>query len=113
MEIDTFNMLVNYIVDDRIKKVMCAKSKEYARGGDKLWNFKASAKRDNISPEDALRGMDLKHRQSIADMLEDLKIDKHYSEALWAEKLTDHLNYTILLWGLLSDRYNWSTKGVK
>lgn len=115
MDIQTFNKLVDYIVEERIKKVMCSKSAEYARGGDKLYNFKRSAEIDGITPIEALRGMDLKHRTSINDMLDDLdkgiqNINPPTTEnikKLWEEKLTDHINYMILLWGLLAEQYDW------
>ena len=118
MVFSDFDRLVDYIVEQRIKKVMCAKSAEYSRGDDKLWNFKRAAEIDGITPEQALRGMDLKHRTSISDMLDTFNtIDTEtatifskpieYSREVWEEKLTDHINYTILLWGLLAERYGW------
>lgn len=108
MQIEVFNNLVDYIVEERIKKVMCSKSAEYARGGDKLYNFKRSAEIDGVTPIDALRGMDLKHRTSISDMLVDITYkDKVFPKELWEEKLTDHINYMILLWALLAERYDW------
>jgi len=107
MTIDKFNELVDYIVEERVKKVMCAKSSEYARGADKLHNFKRAAEIDGITPIEALRGMHLKHRTSILDMLDDLMQDKHHSKALWHEKLTDTLNYYILMWALLQEIEKW------
>jgi len=108
MTIEKFNELVNYIVEKKIKAVMCQKSSEYARGGDKLYNFKRSAEMDGISPIEALRGMDLKHRTSISDMLDDcLDGTQPHSRELWEEKLTDHINYTILLWALLAEQREW------
>ena len=108
MTFDIFDKLVDYITQDKIKKVMCAKSDEYSRNGDKLWNFKRAAEIDSISSFESLRGMDLKHRTSISDMLDDLiNPDKEYSREHWEEKFTDHLNYTILLWALLAEKYNW------
>ena len=112
MTITDFNKLVDYIVEERIKKVMCSKSAEYSRGNDKLYNFKRSAEVDGITPIEALRGMDLKHRTSISDMLDDLNDPEHidYTKKLWEEKLTDHINYMILLWALLAEQYNWEIK---
>jgi len=107
MTLDDFNKLVDYIVEERVKKVMCSKSTEYSRGNDKLYNFKRSAEVDGITPIEALRGMDLKHRTSISDMLDDLNKGKEFSQAQWVEKLTDHINYTILLWGLLAEKGGW------
>ena len=106
MTIKKFNELVDYIVEKRIKKVLCAKSAEYSRGDDKLYNFKRSAEIDGITPIEALRGMDLKHRTSISDMLDD-ECACEFSREVWEEKLTDHINYTLLLWALLAEQYDW------
>ncbi len=107
MTVDKFNELLNYIVEERVKKVMCSKSTEYTRGNDKLYNFKRSAEVDGITSVEALRGMDLKHRTSISDMLDDLNKGKTFPRELWEEKLTDHINYMILLWALLSEVEGW------
>ena len=110
MTIVEFNRLVEYIVNKKIIPVMCSKSEEYARNDDKLYNFKRSAEIDSISPIEALRGMDLKHRTNISDMLDDLVNGKVFSQSLWEEKLIDHLNYTILLYALLYELYGWEIK---
>lgn len=107
MTIDKFNALVDFIVEERIKKVLCKKSEEYSRGNDKLYNFYRAAEVDKISPIEALRGMHLKHRVSILDMLDDLMADKHHTKELWYEKLTDTLNYYILMWAILEEVEKW------
>ena len=107
MTFETFNSLVDYIVEERIKHIMCSKSTEYARGDNKLYNFFRSAEIDGITPLEALRGMDLKHRTSISDMLDDLNKGKVFTQSLWEEKLTDHINYTILQWATLAEQYKW------
>ena len=106
MKYDDFDKLVDYIFN-RIKTVMCSKSEEYATGEDKLHNFYRSAEMDGISPIEALRGMDLKHRTSISDMLDELET-KEYSQERWEEKTLDHINYMILMYALLYERYGWS-----
>ena len=107
MKVDVFNKLVDYIVEERVKKVLCKKSAEYSRGNNKLYNFYRAAEVDRISPVEALRGMHLKHRVSILDMLDDLMQDKHHPQALWQEKLTDILNYYILMWAILQEVEQW------
>jgi len=107
MTVEQFNILVDTLIDTRIKGVMCKKLAEYARGGDKLHNFKRAAEIDGISPEEALRGMHLKHRCSISDMLNDLEQGVHHDQALWDEKFGDTINYYILLYALLTERYKW------
>ena len=109
MTINKFNKLVDFIVEERIKKVLCKKSEEYSRGNDKLYNFYRAAEVDKISPIEALRGMHLKHRVSISDMLDDLMVDKHHPKELWYEKLTDTLNYNILMWAVLEEVEKWDT----
>jgi hypothetical protein len=107
MTIDKFNELVDYIFEERVKRVMCSKSAEYARGKDKLHNFKRAAAIDGITPLEALRGMHLKHRTSISDMLDDLMKDLHHDRGLWEEKLTDTVNYYMLMWALISESEKW------
>ena len=103
-----FENYLNYLIDTHIKGKMCSKSKEYARGDDKLYNFKKSAQQDGITPAEALRGMDLKHRTSITDMLDDLLKDVTHPQEMWEEKITDHVNYMFLLLALLAEEYGWN-----
>jgi len=108
MTLERFNTLVDYIVEQRIKKVMCAKSKEYAQGGNKLHNFDKAGDMRGITPMEALRGMKLKHEVSIEDMLDGLKEGKTYPRELWEEKFTDNINYQILEWAILARDNGWS-----
>ena len=108
---EKFNELVDHIIENHIKKVMCTKSAEYSKGNDKLHNFKKASTMRGLPPEECLRGMKLKHDVSIDDMLDDLiNPDREYSQELWQEKLHDEINYLILLWALLTERYDWSLK---
>lgn len=107
MTLERFDTLVEYIVTERIKKVMCAKSAEYAQGENKLHNFDHAGRMRNISPMEALRGMKLKHEVSIEDMLNGLKEGKTYPRALWEEKFTDNINYQILQWAILARDNDW------
>lgn len=107
MTLNRFDDLVDYIVTERIKKVMCAKSAEYASGQNKLHNFDHAGQMRNITPMEALRGMKLKHEVSIEDMLNGLKDGKIYSRELWEEKFTDNINYQILQWAILARDNNW------
>ena len=90
----------------RMKDVMCSKSADYSAADDKLFNFKLAAEVDGISPIEALRGMWLKHRTSIRQALDELLDGEDCrSEAWWIEKLTDDRNYSMLLQGLLMEKY--------
>ena len=42
---------------DWCMKTLCAKGDEYARDGDRLWNFKVASRKLNCHPAEALAGM--------------------------------------------------------
>lgn len=113
---ETFDKFLDYVWEKHIKGVMSNKSKEYARGNDKLYNFKRAGQMANRSSLEALRGMKLKHDVSIDDMLNDeddmivADIAPAHPQELWEEKLHDEINYLLLLWALLYEKYDW--KGV-
>lgn len=86
--------------EDRVqlcREVLCAKNKEYARGGDKLSNFKKAAALQSCEPSSALYGMLAKHLVSIADLINDREKGKEIPTVLWEEKIGDALNYLFLL----------------
>ncbi len=80
------------------------KNVEYTRNNDKLHNLKAAAKMIGTSPERALLGMWSKHLVSIVDIVNDLDKGTLPEEAILAEKITDSINYLLLLEGLLAER---------
>lgn len=90
---------------DLCRSVLVGKNTEYARGGDKLSNFKKQAGRLGCTPETALIGNENKHSISIVDMVQDLESGKHHSMEKWEEKIGDELNYMFLLRALLEERY--------
>lgn len=86
------------------KDILLAKSKEYAiKNEDRLQHFKRTAKFLKTTPEDALVGMLSKHLISIVDMCRDPEVER-YSLERWTEKITDTINYLILLKGLVVER---------
>lgn len=91
---------------DLCRRVLVGKNTEYARGGDKLSNFKKAAGLQGCTPEEALQGMMAKHQVSINDMIVDLGNNSHHDMTKWEEKIGDALNYLFLLKGLLDERYN-------
>lgn len=107
---EKFNELIDFIYNKHIKEVMCSKSVEYARGSDKLYNFKKAALMSGKTPIECLRGMKLKHDVSLDDMLNDDIGGKEFSQELWQEKLHDKINYLLLLWALLFEKYHWELK---
>lgn len=81
------------------KAVLCNKAEEYATN-DRLHNFKNAAGMMSCNPKEALAGMMAKHTISIYDMCRDGK--KHGMD-IWQEKITDHINYLLLLKALVAE----------
>jgi hypothetical protein len=77
---------------------LVAKGREYAPDEDKLHNFKIAAQSQGITPRQALAGMMAKHTVSIFDMC---RSEELYTPEQWDEKITDHINYLILLKALV------------
>jgi hypothetical protein len=100
MKTERFELLM-YRRRDRIVQILGAKAKEYATGEDRLHNFKVAARMAGVTPEEALMGMDLKHRVCIEDMV---KGRIPLTREMIDEKLGDHINYMVLLEALLIER---------
>ncbi len=84
------------ILDEQIqlvRDVLVNKAAEYANE-DRLSNFRIAAKIQNCSVSKAIAGMMVKHTVSIYDMVES---DMMFPMETWDEKITDHINYLILL----------------
>jgi hypothetical protein len=84
------------VVDAQIKRVhdvLVVKAIEYGPV-DRLGNFKKAAHLRGVGLPQAIGGMMIKHTVSIYDMIES---GKPYSIDMWDEKITDHINYLILL----------------
>jgi len=85
--------------------LLVKKSGEYSRNNDKLHNFKMAARMEGKSPEEALRGMWMKHLVSIMDIIDDIEIRGGWPDAfVLAEKLDDNHNYLHLLEALIVER---------
>lgn len=80
------------------------KGPEYQRGKDRLSNFKRAAAIQEIAPEQALIGMWVKHLVSLLDLVDDLAQGRKISLVQFREKLTDSINYHLLLEGLVVER---------
>ena len=88
---------------DYCKQVLVEKHKEYAPGetrADHYHNFQHAARLMEVTPQQALAGMMVKHTVSIYDMIREAK-----SEPLekWREKIGDNINYLLILWALVND----------
>ena len=91
------------VVSDQIKyslDLLLSKGNEYSTEGDKLIAFKKAAALQSITPKQALFGMASKHFVSLGDMIHD---DSDYSEHRWTEKITDSINYLLLLNALVRE----------
>lgn len=97
------------VVDEQLKKcnsVLFAKACEYATA-DRLHNFKVAAGLQNCTPEQALGGMMAKHTVSVYDMIRD---GRQHNLELWDEKITDSINYLLLLRALVEERHGISER---
>lgn len=101
----------NHILEAQIEKcrtVLGGKSKEYATDSDKLHNFKVASDIQGCTVRQAVAGMMVKHTVSVYDMCAS---DKDFDLELWDEKITDHLNYLLLLKAAVIEE-TWDTMGV-
>jgi hypothetical protein len=83
--------------------LLVSKNKDYAKNGDKVWNFRRAAQIENSFPVKALRGMMTKHVVSIYDMIDDLEKGVVHPPQVWKEKLGDHINYLFLAWAFICE----------
>lgn len=93
MDGPTFEQVVNR------QYKMCAatlidKAREYADDQDRLRNFKIAAGLQGSTPRQALGGMLAKHLVSIFDLINEVECAP---TPVWDEKLTDAMNYLLLL----------------
>lgn len=99
MDVATFNV----IVDEQLKRstdVLLAKQREYAPGEDRLHNFKLGANYLQCTPKQACLAYLTKHLCSVSDMVGS---NKEYAIEMWNEKITDSINYLLLLRGLIEE----------
>ena len=92
----------NQVVEEQLKRctdILIVKAKEYATD-DRLHNFKVAAELENCTPRQALAGMMAKHTVSIYDMC---RSDVKFSDDQWNEKITDHINYLLLLRAIVEE----------
>lgn len=91
------------------ENLLCKKGKEYDHTTeDRLHVFKVAAKLEGVTPMQALGGMMAKHTISIYDLI----ASDCDNLLLWDEKITDHINYLLLLKGLIKEKIQ-TNGGVK
>lgn len=99
---------------ERCMVVMLGKSIEYTEGSDdKLEHFRAAAALMGVTPEAALMGMMSKHLVSVADMCMDQRGSESYSMDRWDEKITDSINYLLLLRAIVEETRTMSWEEVE
>ena len=98
MKSDQFEKILEEQLE-RCRSVLCKKAGEYATE-DRLHNFKVAGAVKGDTPVQALAGMMAKHTVSVYDMC---MSGKQYPIQLWEEKITDSINYLLLLNALVRD----------
>lgn len=99
------NEKFNKVVEDQLaycKKLLLTKGQEYSPEEmveDRLHQFKVAAAMQDCSPKEALGGMMVKHTISIFDMCH----SKDFNYEKWEEKITDHINYLLLLKAIVEE----------
>lgn len=94
---------------DHCRDLLILKGKEYSTEEDKLHNFKIAAEMQGITQKQALGGMMAKHTVSIYDMIQSVN---DFPLIKWDEKITDHINYLLLLRGILVEERDAKQKPV-
>ena len=92
MDSQKFNQVLEAQLE-RSTSVLLKKAEEYATS-NRLHNFDVAAKLQGVSQKEALAGMMAKHTVSIYDMCNTSEL---FTEEQWNEKITDHINYLLLL----------------
>lgn len=106
------------VLNDQIRRstdVLMTKSTEYATVDDRLYNFRVAAALRGESLQSALAGMMAKHTVSVYDMCKDDA--PIFSEEFVNEKITDHINYLLLLRAVLEEvlleKHNKNTEAIR
>lgn len=97
-----FEKIVNAQIQ-QCAAIMLNKANEYASADeDRLAHFKRAGALQECEPETALMGMFAKHLVSVTKMCIAPENEK---PELWLEKITDSINYLLLLRALVEERY--------
>ena len=94
----------NKVVKEQLEiceNTLCKKAAEYDRDSDdRFHSFKVAGELQGESAMKALSGMMCKHTVSIFDLIK----DNDPNVDLWTEKITDSINYLLLLKGLVIEQ---------
>lgn len=99
MKTEQFNEIIHEQIS-RSLDVLVVKAKEYATS-DRLHNFKVAAALKGETSVQALAGMMAKHTVSVYDMCMANEFDRNMDT--WNEKITDSINYLLILRALIEE----------
>lgn len=99
MHPEQFKKVLDAQIQD-CRDILGVKAQEYSTDADKLHNFKKAAHMQGVTQRQALAGMMAKHTVSIYDLCDKPEV---VSVDIWREKITDHMNYLILLMAIVTE----------
>jgi len=108
MNSEKFNQVISEQMS-RSEKLLMSKNSAYNPGGDKLRGFKTAADMQNQTSRAALAGMMAKHTISVFDMCYS---DEIFPVDVWNEKITDHINYLLLLRAVVDEEIGEDTTAI-
>ena len=106
---ETFDDLLSWRMG-RCKTILQAKSVEYGDQNDILHNIKTAAAFERSTPEKAALNRMSKQLVSIVDMIHALDAGQCARNAVWDEKISDTINYLIILEALIHERLSTTQK---
>ena len=105
---EEFNDVFEIQNEKSVRIFLLTKKKEYTGDNtDRLSAFKMAAALQNCDPKAALAGMMSKHVVSIYDMCYSNLL--HFELEQWDEKITDSINYLILLKALVKEEHAYES----
>lgn len=99
--VELFNAQIKFCKD-----ILIDRASVYAPNQDRLENFKQAALLQSCTPVTALGGMLAKHIIAIYSFISSQESNIFVSPEQWKEKITDSINYLILLSALLEESSN-------
>lgn len=101
MTLEKFNESVSNQLEF-CKSLLVTKGREYAPDAeiDRLASFKAAGALQDMSSKEALCGMLAKHVVSVFEMC---RTGEQYPLEKWTEKITDIINYMLILKAMVED----------
>lgn len=105
----------NECIDNRLEKckeLLLVKSVEYRRNNNPYHNFNVGSKFTGESSEKVLYGFLLKHLISLQDIVNDINVGKLPSKEIIEAKVSDIINYMLILEALIEERRNNNDKNI-